>query len=316
MGPKAGKTHVPKNLYQRNGVWYARFSTAGQLRRICLRTSDLKLARQRLRGLKTQADNALYGVETAHTWAEAVIGYSRGVLDAGGVKPTTAERYRVSFRQIDPYLKGATLDMISRERLSQIIDERRAEGATNATIRRDLTAISRVLAHAVSKGMTETNAAATYDRRLIRERSAPLSIPTDDQIAVACTMMPPEWSALVRFLRGTGMRLGEALRARWTDLRGNHLTIGRTKNDRPRTIEVSPSVLPVKTGVRLFEAIAEDSVLASRRYGNLRPTRPAMPRFRLHDLRHAYAIDQIRSGRDIYDLSHHLGHSSLTSSPA
>jgi integrase len=42
----------------------------------------------------------------------------------------------------------------------------------------------------------------------------------------------------------------------------------------------------------------------------LRRVRPAK-RFRLHDLRHAYAIAQIRAGRDIYDLSHHLGHSSV-----
>jgi integrase len=31
----------------------------------------------------------------------------------------------------------------------------------------------------------------------------------------------------------------------------------------------------------------------------------------VHDLRHAYAIAEIRADRDIYDLSHHLGHSSV-----
>ena len=36
-----------------------------------------------------------------------------------------------------------------------------------------------------------------------------------------------------------------------------------------------------------------------------------LPHFRLHDLRHAYAIAEIRTGRDIYDLSRHMGHSSV-----
>jgi integrase len=39
--------------------------------------------------------------------------------------------------------------------------------------------------------------------------------------------------------------------------------------------------------------------------------RLGVPPFRIHDLRHAYAIAEIRADRDIYDLSHHLGHSSV-----
>ncbi|MCR9071398.1 MAG: site-specific integrase, partial [Alphaproteobacteria bacterium] len=33
--------------------------------------------------------------------------------------------------------------------------------------------------------------------------------------------------------------------------------------------------------------------------------------FRCHDLRHEFAIRELESGRDIYDLSRHLGHSSV-----
>jgi hypothetical protein len=35
------------------------------------------------------------------------------------------------------------------------------------------------------------------------------------------------------------------------------------------------------------------------------------PRIRLHDLRHAFAIAKLWEGWDVYDLMHHLGHSSV-----
>jgi integrase/recombinase XerD len=34
-------------------------------------------------------------------------------------------------------------------------------------------------------------------------------------------------------------------------------------------------------------------------------------RFRVHDLRHGFAIRALRSGMDIYSLSRHLGHTSV-----
>jgi integrase len=33
--------------------------------------------------------------------------------------------------------------------------------------------------------------------------------------------------------------------------------------------------------------------------------------FHAHDLRHGYAIRELKRGRDIYDLSRHLGHASV-----
>jgi integrase len=38
---------------------------------------------------------------------------------------------------------------------------------------------------------------------------------------------------------------------------------------------------------------------------------PDAQRFRLHDLRHAFANAKLREGWDVYDLMHHTGHSSI-----
>lgn len=54
-------------------------------------------------------------------------------------------RYLVSFRQVHSYLDGRYIDTISRKVLLDIVSGRRKAGAGNATINRDLTAISAVL---------------------------------------------------------------------------------------------------------------------------------------------------------------------------
>lgn len=236
--------------------------------------------------------------------------YCIGVLDQGSVKPTTATRYRVSLRQIDPYFRSLPLPAITMKVITTFITARQKEGTTNATIRRDLTIISRVLAYAAANGMVERNIMADYDRNMLREARRQISAPDDATIARAIELVSPEWGLLVRWLRDTGMRLGEALRAERAHVHGRDLTIHQTKSGRPRTIELPDWFEPPKAGY-LLPDLHRDVNTASNGWAHLRRKIKAVPRFRLHDLRHAYAIAEIRAGRDIYDLSRHLGHSSV-----
>lgn len=68
--------------------------------------------------------------------------------------------------------------------------------------------------------------------------------------------------------------------------------------------------LPQQKG-RIFPSLAENSESLAVKWRNARKHFPQHLKFRIHDLRHDYAIHEIRKGRDIYDLSHHLGHSSV-----
>lgn len=307
---------MPDNLYRRGDTYYARFFVAGQLQRVSLRTSDLREAKARLKGIRTKAERHAYGIQNAKTWNEAVAAYAAGVLDAGGVKDSTAKRYRVSLRQIHDAFQGKPLPTITPEEISAYIDARQKAGTSNATIRRDLTTISRVLAYAKAKGMVATNAADDYDRRLLREIRPGIHIPAEEAVkaaqAAAEAAGAPQLAQMIRFLRTTGMRAGEALRARWEHLHGDDLLIPETKNGRVRTIDVAAADLPPrkKTG-RLFPDLPEDSGALASRWQWIRREMPKAQHFRIHDLRHAYAVDEMRRGRDIYDLSHHLGHSSV-----
>jgi integrase len=306
---------VPANLYKRGATFYARFSVNGELQRVSLRTGDPKEARLRLKAIRQKAERQRFGITDAVTWEAAVTAYARGVLDAGSVKPSTAQRYRVCLRQVGPYLEGRPLPLITVAEIAKFVAARQADGATNATIRRDLTTISRVLAFARAHGMVETNIVEAYDRGLLRELRAPINPPSEETIAAGAGAAErkgvPELAALIRFLRATGMRTGEALRARWEHLDGSSLTIRETKSGRARTISVPVDALPQRGRGRLFSKLPDTAGALAGRWAWVKRSMPREQHFRLHDLRHAYAIAEIRSGRDIYDLSHHLGHSSV-----
>jgi integrase len=307
---------MPENLYLRGDKWYGRYFIRGELQRVSLRTSDLREAKARLKAIRLKAERQAFGLHAAARWEDAVAAYGIGVLDAGGLRDGTAKRYRVSLRQLTRF-EGKLLPAITVQDISDYVEWRQTLGATNATIRRDLTTLSRVLAFARSKGMVQVNPVDAYDRSLIRERRAPIRVPTPEAIAAAVTACGlagrPQLGALIVFLRANGMRAGEALRARWSDLDGDALTIHETKSGRARTIHVAPDSLPAKRGVdgRLFPGAPEDAGALASAWQWIRRDMPPERRFRIHDLRHAYAIAELRNGRDIYDLSHHLGHSSV-----
>jgi integrase/recombinase XerD len=64
---------------------------------------------------------------------------------ARNVAPKTAARYAVSLAQLEADLDGLYLDEIDGALVGEIVDRRLAAKVTNATIRRDLVALSSVL---------------------------------------------------------------------------------------------------------------------------------------------------------------------------
>ncbi len=64
------------------------------------------------------------------------------------IKPNVFKRYLVSLRQVRPYLDHLYLDNIDRKVMAKVANRK---GVSNATRRRDLTAVSSVLRFAVSQ---------------------------------------------------------------------------------------------------------------------------------------------------------------------
>ena len=199
------------------------------------------------------------------------------------------------------------------------------QGVTNATRRRDLTAISNVLRFCVRQGWIDDNPARIYDRSVIRERRDPIVLPSHEVIAAVVAICPGNFARLVLLAQYTGMRQEEVggLERGQIRLDARAIDLSHTKSDRPRTVPLderaagaiagTPAHLHSRwvfwhhDGERYSRIANQFSATVQRAIKRGLIDRP----FRFHDLRHWFAVDYLRRSGNIYDLQQILGHSSI-----
>lgn len=319
----AERPKAPKHTYWRSGVLWARFSVGGREYRESLRTSDVKVARARVGKMRDRAIGASAFGEDRKTWEQAVIEWTAHIEKE--VSATTALRYSVSLAQIRPYLTGKFIDEICKADVLHI-KKMRGKTVTNATIRRDLQALSSVLAFAELNDWRIGNPA-----RLIMENTSerrdPIVLPTEGDFTHMRGRLSASMEALMLAARATGARISELTNVKRADLnvKARTLTVIGKRNKR-RTLEISADTaetlgkLPAALNTKnLFhfdgESISGASGLFSKATKAARLAAQKEKRdftgFRFHDLRHWFAVEWLRAGRSIYDLQQHLGHSTI-----
>lgn len=320
----------PRNLYLRGDTWWGRVKIAGTLHRCSLRTTDPREAARRFKGWRQQLERELYGAADAPTFKEAVVKWAAEVLPEA-VKPSVAKRYLSSVAQLDGTFGALRMDQITAKAVADYISSRTGK-ATNATIRRDLTALSRLLAACVAWGWRTDNPAATFDRSIIRERRDPIQPPDPAALALVLSEAPALIARILRLLDQTGMRENEAVRLEAGDIdrTRRQIRLIKTKTNRPRTIawqtpggDAGPALVglpeagwlfPVgdhKKAVPYANFSSNVGQIMRRLEASERKAGRAFRRFRVHDLRHGFAIRWLKAGGNIYDLSRHLGHTSV-----
>lgn len=252
------------------------------------------------------------------SWQSASTRYATEVMP-GAVKPATAKRYKVSFRAVDPWLRGKFLGDITRETLNMMVDERRKALVSNATINRDLTAISQVLACGIEWGACEGNPAADFNRKLLtRERRDPIKLPSVEAVEAVVARAPGNFSRLIRFYDLTGCRQEEGAALQWQNVRleKKQATFVSTKTSLARTITLSDAVVTLLKGVErsgpyVFHHGGARYQNVASRFAQI--CKAAGQDFRCHDLRHRFAVRYLQEhgGEAIYDLQKQLGHSSI-----
>lgn len=333
MSASAVTSSTPKNLYIREGVYYARIYDRGREHRECLRTTSEKIALKRLAEVRARLHEAAEADEHI-SFKRAVVEWS--TLFVPGLKAKTQRRYEVSLTALDRAFSETFLHQISAKTIGAFVAQRRTEGVTNQTIKNDLSALSGILRVAVSNGWITENVARTWDRRMLRHKGKVRQPP--DRAAVARVVATGGYRGgdnlcrLVDFLHRSGARLMEGATLRWgqVDLQAGTVTFLQTKNGRPRVLrlktkggdagallramprhpatdlvfwhgEGKPFRKPAQSLAWLYKAAARAEAEAGR------PWEP----FRTHDLRHSFAIGWLNAGGDIYELSRHLGHGSV-----
>jgi integrase/recombinase XerD len=318
MQPKA-----PRGTYWRDGVLWGRVTINGRKRRWSLRTSDPKVAKERRKqGKERLVAQAHYGDER-RTFAEVLVEWAEQLPKQVGTK--TADRYACSMQQLKRFVRDKYLDSIDGKLVATIIRERsKTDNASNATIKRDLVALSSVMNFAIDQGWREDNPVLARMRRL-KERRIPIELPEVESIEKVIRRAPGMFASLIEAAWKTGARQEELAGAerRQYDCERKQLTvIGKGK--KRRVVDLEPF-----DGLRIFECLPAAVGKAAlfwhgkgERYANVSSRFAALVReiaegdpdfrpFRFHDLRHRHAVEWLRSGRSIYDLQERLGHTSV-----
>jgi integrase/recombinase XerD len=282
-----------------------------------------------LKALKQQIeDTAWFGASDPVSWEAAVVSW-HGALNQLGIKPGTARRYVTSLAQVRPKLDGKQVHAIDIALLKEIVRWRSKLGASNATIRRDMTAISSVLGHCVDEGWIEENPAHMMDRSRFKERKAKIILPRQESV----TRVFAEGGRLIdmaEFSLETGMRQEEVAglerdridRARMSatleDTKGNAvrevpLTVRALAIiDRQPQFFNSPWVFWKGAGERFVNVDSDWYAKTQRIAQKAAQEGIAFKRFRFHDLRHLFAVLFLRQRKGtIYDLKERLGHESV-----
>ncbi len=315
-----------RNLYQRGGIWWLRASVDGVERRESLRTRDVKTAR-RIRDARIEAFTAAaFRGEKRVSWKEAVAAWAEH--EAVQIAPSTARRYAVSLLQCEPFLEFVRRRR-DRRKVHLSADRRATEargdpgdgpprpdgGLPGPRARR-----GRGLAGGQPDAVEEEAAQgaprpdrpsrAGGDRGRDRRSHAPLR--RADPRRRAHRRTPGR--ARARDLAGLQPARRHARDHRQGKEAPHHpprRSRGGTFSAQPRTLGAEQRIFCREGGLPFAQAASDFTHL--RRQVEAQAEREGQPfrRFRFHDLRHLYAVEALRRGVGIYDLSKHLGHTSV-----
>ena len=278
---------------------------------------------------------AVFG-ETAHLWDDAVVGWTGFISQQVG-SPRTVKRYADSLSIASRHFSTLPIASIGKNEINQFVAARRKQEISNATIRRDLQAISSLFDFAEDEGWREGNPARDKMRRL-KEHRDPIMLPDEADYEFVLSRLAPSHADMLRAARATGMRQNELATIKRKDFdaaRGSILLLG--KGRKQRTISLSPEAIaifarqpaalkcetlfhhngkPISQAAFIFsrarraaKAARETSQKAQRKSGQ--QVDPDFRGFRFHDMRHLYAVEFLRAGGDVYTLKEHLRHSSV-----
>lgn len=318
---------MPDNLYKRNGIWYARIQVAGIDRRKSLQTANRSEAKKRLDMFLAQ-QSPYHG--TVRMKFEEVTGDF--LLDAKfTLKPSTHTRYTSSLLTLGDSFSGKWWDAITTDALLAYISERK-KVAKIPTIKRDLTALSQAAEYAIERQWAVTNPVTGIPKRPLRYKTPTFKRPSARSLAMGIDCAYGNVKPLARFLLATGMRLDEAvtLERGQINMQRRIATLSETKNGSTRTVALNDTAMEVLKVQSLFTDLIFPAI--DRVTREARPYKQAstnwqeaqrraikvakeqgwtFERYRLHDLRHIYAIDYLANGGNIYLLQQQLGHGSI-----
>ena len=229
------------SLYRRGRVWWIKYYRNGKSFRETSKSRKLRDAKALLR--KREADTRpfnLSGPAPERVRFEEIADDFLNEYQANNRKSFVWAKRRTE-QHLKPFFAGLRVPEITTEQVRAYTTRRQAEGASNASINRELAALKRMF----------NLAAATTPPKVIRvpyipmlkERNVRKGFFEHREFLALRRELPEYLKPVLTFGYYTGARMGEILNLRWrqVDLKGRTVNLdpGTTKNDQPRTIPLA-----------------------------------------------------------------------------
>jgi len=205
-----------------------------------------------------------------------------------------------------------------------------------ASVNRAMSCLRHIFSKAVEWEMIEQNPFDKGKSLILKENNKRMRFLTEDEIKSLLENCPPYLYKIVECALNSGMRRGEILSLKWSQIRNGFIYLRQTKTSEPRQIPINNSLElmfkqvkseqnpkghnvirlngkpvkrlksecvftyrgePVKEVKRSFKTALKDAGIVD---------------FRFHDLRHTFASQLLMKGGTLKDVQELLGHKTMT----
>ena len=273
----------------------------------------------------------------ARRQAEELLGQAGGVsfkaaavalFDYGDLRPASIKRYRTSIRQLHPFFGEMDVNQISRDDLKRFVRERKAQGRSDMTVRRDLACLSSAITTAMNylEGAPEFNVVTNFSKRHLKESPRERFLTRGEVDHLKEMTTKTIHAQMIELAVQTGMRKSELLGLTWKkiDLDQREITLkgSETKNGQARIIPLTKAAVSLVSQIeksprtqhvfwiRDWEGDQRRMVEIKRWWeGSVR--RSELEDLRFHDLRHTFASWWCQRNGNLMALKSILGHSTM-----
>ena len=325
-----------RNLKLIDGKWYADYTFAGKRHRE-FAGYTLAQARNTLVKMKAELLDVARGFKKPAAEDVTFEAFADIFLETHSKQSKRSWKSdERSLENLKRAFKGETLRSIGPEKVERYRAARKVEASKNSklgapisasTANRELACLKTLFSKAVEWGRIEVNPAARVKK--LKEPPGRETILTEDQARRLVAAAGLEFRPVVIVALGTGMRRGEILALRWTDLdlvRGI-VTVANSKSGRSRKIPMSGTVASALGGIphrgefvfwnpetktQIKDVKTAWAAACARAKKNPDDEKdPGIVGVRFHDCRHTALTWMLQSGADIVSVSKIAGHASI-----
>jgi integrase len=212
---------------------------------------------------------------------------------------------------------------------------------TDASVNREMSCLHHIFTKAVEWEMIEQNPFSKGKSLILKENNQRLRFLTEEEIQNLLNECPKHLRWIVECALNTGMRKGEILSLKWSQIRNGFIYLRKTKTNESRQIPINDELTAIFKAIRKERGFTSEHVFTyAKGEQNLKGNEPVRKRkrlapvadnignikrsfskalekagiedFKFHDLRHTFASHLIMRGASLKEVQEILGHKTMT----